>query len=91
MQLPDRIHDVIASITSISRSQVSLLLTHCHRELMHQVWALLLDDEFVKAYRHGIIIKCFNGIWRRIYPRIFTYSTDYPEKYVIVSDGDTIV
>jgi hypothetical protein len=47
---------------------------------MHQVWKVLLDDEFVKAYWHGIVIKCFDGAWRRIYPRIFTYSADYPEK-----------
>jgi hypothetical protein len=40
----------------------------------------MLDDEFLKAYQHGIILECADGIVRRIYPRIFTYSADYPEK-----------
>lgn len=34
------------------------------------------------AYRHGIIVLCADGIVRRLYPRFFTYSADYPEKYV---------
>ena len=29
---------------------------------------------------YGIIIRCIDGIERRVYPRIFTYSADYPEK-----------
>lgn len=58
------------------------VLTHCRRELMHQVWKLMLDDEFITAYQHGIIIRCADGVLRRVYPRIFTYSADYPEKYV---------
>jgi hypothetical protein len=47
---------------------------------MQQVWLLMLDDEFVAAYEHGFIFECFDGITRRFYPRIFTYSADYPEK-----------
>lgn len=39
-----------------------------------------MDDEFIEAYKHGIIITCCDGIKRRFYPRIFTYSADYPEK-----------
>lgn len=56
------------------------LLTHCRRELMHAVWKALLGDDFLHAYRYGIVIKCHDGIERRFYPRIFTYSADYPEK-----------
>jgi hypothetical protein len=41
----------------------------------------LLDDEFLEAYKHGIIIACCDGIIRRFFPRILTYSADYPEKY----------
>lgn len=55
-------------------------LRHCRRELFQAVWDMLLDPEFIHAYRHGIVIKCADGITRRIYPRIFTYSADYPEK-----------
>lgn len=32
------------------------------------------------AYEYGIIMTCADGIERRIYPRFFTYSADYPEK-----------
>lgn len=48
---------------------------------MHAVWRELLDDEFIHAYKHGIVIECADGIQRRFYPRLFTYSADYPEKY----------
>ena len=58
------------------------LLTHCHRELFHAQWRILLDDKFLQAYEHGIVIACQDQVERRIYPRIFTYSADYPEKYV---------
>jgi hypothetical protein len=50
---------------------------------MHKVWELLLDPEFLHAYEHGIVLKCADGIVRRIFPRFFTYSADYPEKYVL--------
>jgi hypothetical protein len=56
------------------------LQTHCRRELFHGCWRIILDDEFIHAYRHGIVVECGDGIHRRIYPRIFTYSADYPEK-----------
>jgi len=43
---------------------------------------VLLDDEFMEAWKHGIVIVCCDGIKRRFYPRIFVYSADYPEKCV---------
>ena len=49
---------------------------------MHEVWKLLLDKDFLHAYQHGIVVKCFDGVLRRIYPCLFTYSADYLEKYV---------
>lgn len=58
------------------------LFTHCHRELFHKQWKDLLDDEFLEAYEHGMPFMCGDGIKRRLFPRIFTYSADYPEKYV---------
>ncbi len=45
---------------------------------------LLLDPEFMHAYVHGIVIECADGILHRVYPHFFTYSADYPEKYVRV-------
>jgi hypothetical protein len=61
-------------------SQRSTLKTHCRRELMHEIWRLLLDDDFLDACEHGIVLTCADGVQRRVYPRIFTYSADYPEK-----------
>ncbi|KAG2742745.1 hypothetical protein P692DRAFT_20879278 [Suillus brevipes Sb2] len=59
--------------------------THCRRELFQEQWNVLLDDEFVEAYTHGIVIHCCDGITRRFYPRVFTYSADYPEKVLIAT------
>lgn len=42
----------------------------------------MLDDELVDAMKHGIVILCPDGRLRCFYPRIFTYSADYPEKWV---------
>lgn len=54
----------------------------CKRLIFHAQWDILLDEELRHAMKHGIVIKCYDGIERRFYPRIFTYSADYPEKYV---------
>ena len=59
-----------------------ILMAHCHREIFHEQWNILLDDEFLEAYEHGILIQCHDGITRRLYPRIFTYSADHPERLV---------
>jgi hypothetical protein len=47
---------------------------------MHAVWTKILDDDFLHAYKYGIVIKCVDRIKRRIYPQFFSYSADYPEK-----------
>jgi hypothetical protein len=39
-----------------------------------------MDPAFMHAYEHGIVILCVDGILRRVFPRFFTYSADYPEK-----------
>lgn len=57
-------------------------MTHCHREFFHSQWKELLDDDFMEAYEHGVVIECCDGIKRRFYLRIFSYSADYPEKSV---------
>ena len=58
------------------------LMNHCRHEVMHVQWRILLNDKFLEAYSHGIIIACCDGIKRRFYPCTFTYSANYPEKYV---------
>ena len=37
---------------------------HLKHELIHAIWELLLDDEFMEAYKHGIVVKCADGIFR---------------------------
>ncbi|KAG2744407.1 hypothetical protein P692DRAFT_201656837, partial [Suillus brevipes Sb2] len=61
---------------------------HCRRDLFHGCWNHLLDADFLQAYRHGIVIKCPDGVLRRVFPRIFTYSADYPEKVLIATIKD---
>ncbi|KAJ2914039.1 hypothetical protein MD484_g6383, partial [Candolleomyces efflorescens] len=68
------------SSKSKSKTAQQDIMTHCRRELMHAVWRMLLDDEFMHAYQYGIVIKCLDGVERRVFPRFFTYAADYPEK-----------
>ncbi|PPQ76747.1 hypothetical protein CVT24_012267 [Panaeolus cyanescens] len=58
-------------------------LTHLRRELIQAVWRLLLDDKFLEAYKNGIVILFPDGVYRRVFPRFFTYSADYPEKVLL--------
>lgn len=81
-QLPDSFQDFAAAFNTKWQSQKDKILTHCHWDLMHSVWDIILDDEFLHAYEYGIVVKCADGIERRIYPRIFMYSADYPEKCI---------
>ena len=52
---------------------------------MQLIWLMLLDDEFMDAYVNGFLHQCGDGIIRRIFPRFFAYSADYPEKYATLS------
>ena len=78
--LPDSFQDFAARFHKKWGTQKKDIITHCRRELMHAVLKILLDDEFIHAYKYGMVIRCVDGIERRIYLRIFTYSADYPEK-----------
>ena len=60
------------------------LFTHCHQELFLAQWKDLLDEEFLQAYEHRMVFVCGDGVKRRLFPRIFTYSADYPEKYDVL-------
>ncbi|CDO69407.1 hypothetical protein BN946_scf184791.g2 [Trametes cinnabarina] len=85
-KLPDEIQDFIHGF--LEREGINPLLAHCRRELMQAIWSLLLSDKFVAACRHGIVVKCYDGITRRLYIRIFTYSADYPEKVLLATVRD---
>ena len=38
-----------------------------------------LDDDFISAYEHGIVVRSTDGVERRWFPRILTYSADVSE------------
>ncbi|KZV59901.1 hypothetical protein PENSPDRAFT_694744 [Peniophora sp. CONT] len=61
------------------------ILAHCRSQLMHFVWKTLLDADFMEAYEHGIVIEWPDGTFRRVFPRVFTYSADYPEKVLLAT------
>ena len=55
-------------------------MTHCHREIYHAQWSIILDDEFLEAYEHGVVVELCDNKWYCFYPRVFAYSADYKEK-----------
>jgi len=65
---------------AFDKAATSEVLSLCKHELMQAIWLLLLDDEFMHAYEFGIVIEFADGILRHVFPRLFTYSADYPEK-----------
>ncbi|KAF6749073.1 hypothetical protein DFP72DRAFT_852928 [Ephemerocybe angulata] len=87
LQLPDNFKDFFIRHTGQAHLTKAheALITHCNREMFHAQWNAILDDDFVNAYRHGIVVKCHDNVDRRFYPRILTYSADYPEKILIAS------
>jgi len=80
--LPDSLQDQLKSFHQRWDTQQKDIITHCRRELMHGVWSFLLDAEFQHAYKHGIVVQGQDQIERHVYPQIFTYSADYPEKSI---------
>ena len=67
------------------------VITHCRRELFHEVVKLILEGKFAEAYKHGIMIMFPDGITRRVFPRFYSYSADYPEKYVTYNTGQACI
>src|SRR6266581_942341 len=80
--LPDSLQDQLKSFHRKWDTQHKDILTHCRRELVHAVWKFILDEDFLYAYAFGMVVRSPDGIERRVYPRILTYSADYAEKYV---------
>ncbi|KAG6906052.1 hypothetical protein DXG01_016127 [Tephrocybe rancida] len=83
--LPDSFKDFASEHIGGKGTPTPAFLAHCRRELFHTQWSILLDEEFLDAWLHGIVIMCLDGIRRRFYPRIITYSADYPEKALLAS------
>ncbi|KZP03728.1 hypothetical protein FIBSPDRAFT_904798 [Athelia psychrophila] len=57
--LPDSFKDFAAEHCGPC-SPSKKLFTHCRHEALHAQWEILLDDDFVGAYQHGIVMEyCF--------------------------------
>ncbi|KAF8155662.1 hypothetical protein B0H34DRAFT_859991 [Crassisporium funariophilum] len=54
-KLPDSFHDFYTNLTGGGPSQETL--THLRQELIHAIWKLLLNDEFMHACEHGTTIQ----------------------------------
>jgi hypothetical protein len=78
-QLSDEFNDYLKSRNN-NKLPPDHFLSYCGRAVFHAQWNIILDDELLSAMKHGIVVKCCDGVERRFYPRIFTYSADYPEK-----------
>ncbi|KAF6744864.1 hypothetical protein DFP72DRAFT_1078071 [Ephemerocybe angulata] len=83
--LPDQLTDWYIQHRPGKKGVPDTMKTHLKRELFQAQWRVLLDDEFVHAYEHGLVVDCFDNVRRRVYPRIMTYSADYPEKIMVVN------
>lgn len=65
------------------------MLTYLRKELFQLVWHKLLDDELM-AYgclQQWLRVECIDGVSRLLFPRIITYSGDYPERCVLLFDS----
>ncbi|KAF8835853.1 hypothetical protein BDN67DRAFT_992306 [Paxillus ammoniavirescens] len=82
--LPDSFKDFALENTG-SKLPGDPFFMHCRRELFHAQWQELLDNEFIYAYTHGIVLTCCDGVKHCLFPRIFTYSADYPKKFLIAT------
>ncbi|KAF5378621.1 hypothetical protein D9757_009547 [Collybiopsis confluens] len=60
------------------------VMTFMRREIPHAIYAELFDKDFMNAYRDGIILRCGNKVTRSMFPRLFTWSADYPEKMLLI-------
>jgi hypothetical protein len=78
LQLSDKIQDFCEK--TFGKPATAHVLSHLSREVIHEVWKILLDQEFIKAYTIGFDVEFSDGVVRKVFPCIFTYSADYPER-----------
>ncbi|KAF9643153.1 hypothetical protein BDM02DRAFT_3192107 [Thelephora ganbajun] len=77
-QLPDLFTDWYRETFGQDPSDETI--THCKRELIHVVWTLILNAAFMMAYEFGILVCFADKIVCRVFPHLFAYMADYPEK-----------
>ncbi|THU84721.1 hypothetical protein K435DRAFT_687006 [Dendrothele bispora CBS 962.96] len=81
--LPDKIRDVYQEIFNQLPSKNEL--AHLRRELVHVILAFIFSPSFREAYLNGVEVQCIDGILRRLFPRLFSYSADYVEKVLLAA------
>ncbi|KAH9898500.1 hypothetical protein C8Q73DRAFT_773146 [Cubamyces lactineus] len=79
--LPDSFQDWYTQIHKIAAT--AAVLTFLKRELMQGIYLLLMDERFMYAYVHGLLMLCGDGILRRLFIRFLLYAADYPEKILL--------
>ncbi|KAH9953547.1 hypothetical protein BC827DRAFT_1145963 [Russula dissimulans] len=79
--LPDTIQNEYLRVYGITATATTLC--YLKVELMQKIWLLLLDNNFMSVYVHGMLITCRDRVKCQIYPWIFTYTADYPEKVLL--------
>jgi hypothetical protein len=62
------------------RAPTAEVLKFLRYGLFNNMWEMLMDAEFIAAYKDGFLAKFADGITRLVFPRFFSYSADYPEK-----------
>ncbi|KAG1868437.1 hypothetical protein F4604DRAFT_2020743 [Suillus subluteus] len=67
-KLPDIVHEYHHKL--YGQAAMSAVLTHLKRELMQAIWLFLLDEEFMHAYEHGIVLT--------ILKRFFSHASNFP-------------
>ncbi|KAF6760980.1 hypothetical protein DFP72DRAFT_804695 [Ephemerocybe angulata] len=77
-KLPDDFQDWYTK--TFGEAATTDALSHARLEMFCAVWLLLMDKDLMHAYVHGHDTKFWDEIIRRVYPRFFTYASDYLEK-----------
>ncbi|KAF8675505.1 hypothetical protein AX14_005100, partial [Amanita brunnescens Koide BX004] len=79
--LLDTFQDFYTQVFGIPAS--SDVIMHCKRQLIHLIWLLILHNDFMHAYVHGFHHIFPDRIRQLLFPPLFTYATDYPEKVLL--------
>ncbi|THU88480.1 hypothetical protein K435DRAFT_679706, partial [Dendrothele bispora CBS 962.96] len=80
--LPDIIRDVYYHEFGVYPNKE--VFKFLKREIMQAVWNLLLDEELLNAYIHGLLLVCTDKLLQRLYPQFFSHSADYLERILMV-------
>ncbi|KAF7323811.1 hypothetical protein MKEN_00602400 [Mycena kentingensis (nom. inval.)] len=82
--LPDNLEELY--VQHYEERMPDHLLAFLKRELFHLVWELMLDDDFVEAWDHGMRVdECWDHLRRCLFLRFPTYGADYMDKILAIT------